>query len=233
MSQVLKALLDSLGRASSNPICDQFLGHKLMQTPPIIFIPGLGTDSRLYEKQIPALWQVGPVIIANQTRKDSMTGIAQEILSYAPPRFALAGLSMGGYVAFQVMRQAPERVLRLALLDTTARADTPEQTARRKTQIEMVRAGRFAEIPGMLFPLLVHADRREDESLPRSPYPPANSHHGQSGHARRSILHPLSGADCRGGRRSAYAARTRKRDGGRDRRSKARHCTGLRPSLDT
>ena len=136
-----------------------------MQTLPIILIPGLGTDSRLYEKQIPALWQFGPVMIANQTRKDSMTGIAQEILSYAPPRFALAGLSMGGYVALEIMRQAPERILSLALLDTTARADTPEQTARRKAQIEMVKAGRFAEIPSMLFPLLVHADRREDESL--------------------------------------------------------------------
>ena len=139
-----------------------------MQTLPTVLIPGLGTDSRLYERQIPALWQFGPVMIANQTRKDSMTGIAQEILSYAPPRFALAGLSMGGYVAFEVMRQAPERVLRLALLDTTARADTPEQTARRKTQIEMVRAGRFVEIPGVPFPLLVHADRREDEGLRRA-----------------------------------------------------------------
>lgn len=136
-----------------------------MQTLPIILIPGLGTDSRLYEKQIPAFWQFGPVMIANQTRKDSMTGIAQEILSYAPPRFALAGLSMGGYVALEIMRQAPERILSLALLDTTARADTPEQTARRKAQIEMVKAGRFVEIPSMLFPLLVHADRREDESL--------------------------------------------------------------------
>jgi pimeloyl-ACP methyl ester carboxylesterase len=104
-------------------------------------------------------------MIANQTRKDSMTGIAQEILSYAPPRFALAGLSMGGYVALEIMRQAPERILRLALLDTTARADTPEQTARRKAQIEMVQAGRFGEIPSLLFPLLVHVDRREDEGL--------------------------------------------------------------------
>ena len=94
-----------------------------------------------------------------------MAGIAQDILAHAPPRFALAGLSMGGYVALEIMRQAPERVLRLALLDTTARADTPEQTERRKVQIEMVKAGRFREIPGMLFPLLVHADRREDASL--------------------------------------------------------------------
>jgi pimeloyl-ACP methyl ester carboxylesterase len=136
-----------------------------MEALPTVLIPGLGTDSRLYEKQIPALWQFGPVMIANQTRNDSMAGIAQDILSYAPPRFALAGLSMGGYVALEIIRQAPERVLRLALLDTTARADTPEQTERRRAQIEMVKAGRFAEIPGLLFPLLVLESRREDASL--------------------------------------------------------------------
>ncbi len=136
-----------------------------MEALPAVLIPGLGTDSRLYEKQIPALWQFGSVMVANQARQDSPAGIAHEILSVAPPHFALAGLSMGGYVAFEIMRQAPQRVLKLALLDTTARADTPEQTGRRKTQIEMVKAGKFGEIPGLLFPLLVHPDRREDASL--------------------------------------------------------------------
>jgi len=136
-----------------------------MEALPTVLIPGLGTDSRLYENQIPVLWQFGPVMVANQTRRDSMAGIAQDILAHAPHRFALAGLSMGGYVALEIMRQAPERVSRLALLDTTARADTPEQTERRKAQIEMVKAGRFQEIPGLLFPLLVHTSRREDASL--------------------------------------------------------------------
>ena len=60
---------------------------------------------------------------------------------------------MGGYIAFEIMRQAPERVTRLALLDTGARADTPEQTERRLHQIELARAGRFAEITDQLFPL--------------------------------------------------------------------------------
>jgi pimeloyl-ACP methyl ester carboxylesterase len=140
-------------------------GHTLMEALPTVLIPGLGTDSRLYENQIAALWQFGPVMVANQTRRESMAAIAQDILSHAPPRFALAGLSMGGYVALEIIRQAPERVLKLALLDTTARADTAEQTDRRKMQIEMVKAGRFTEIPGLLFPLLVHPHRREDASL--------------------------------------------------------------------
>jgi pimeloyl-ACP methyl ester carboxylesterase len=136
-----------------------------METLPIVLIPGLATDPRLYEKQMPALWQFGPVMVANATREDSMAGLAQDILAHAPSRFALAGLSMGGYVALEIMRHAPERVLRLALLDTTARSDTPEQTERRKMQIEMAKTRKFGDIPSLLFPLLVHPARREHEGL--------------------------------------------------------------------
>ncbi len=136
-----------------------------METIPAVLIPGLGTDSRLYSGQIPALWRFGPVMIANQMRQDALADIAADILAHAPWRFALAGLSMGGYVALEIMRQAPERVQKLALLDTTARPDTPEQTARRRAQIELVQAGRFREIPGLLFPALVHTSRRNDPDL--------------------------------------------------------------------
>jgi pimeloyl-ACP methyl ester carboxylesterase len=135
------------------------------ETLATVLIPGLGTDSRLYGGQLAALWQFGPVMVANQTRKDSMAAIAEDVLAHAPERFALAGLSMGGYVAFEILRQAPGRVLKLALLDTTARPDTPEQTERRRAQIETVRAGEFSEIPGLLFPALVHANRRNDQGL--------------------------------------------------------------------
>jgi pimeloyl-ACP methyl ester carboxylesterase len=137
----------------------------LQETLPTLLIPGLGTDARLYAGQIPALWQFGPVMAANQTRRDTMDAIAGDILAHAPPRFALAGLSMGGYVALEIVRQAPERVLRLALLDTTARPDTPEQTERRTMQIGMVKAGKFREISDLLFPALVHAGRRSDRAL--------------------------------------------------------------------
>jgi pimeloyl-ACP methyl ester carboxylesterase len=136
-----------------------------METAPAVLIPGLGNDSRLYAGQTPALWRFGPVMVANQTRKDSMAAIAEDILANAPPRFALAGLSMGGYVAFEIIRQAPERVLKLALLDTTARPDTPEQSERRRGQIEAVRSGGYGEIPALMFPILVHASRREDAEL--------------------------------------------------------------------
>jgi pimeloyl-ACP methyl ester carboxylesterase len=134
---------------------------------PVVLIPGLTCTARLYAEQIPALWRFGPVMIADHTRDDSMTAIARRILAAAPPRFALAGLSMGGYIAFEIMRQAPERVAKLALLDTGARGDTPEQTERRKIVIGLARSGRYAEVPDIAFPVYVHRDRHGDAALKR------------------------------------------------------------------
>src|SRR5689334_23798004 len=98
---------------------------------PTVLIPGLTCSARLYAEQIPALWRFGPVTVADHRRDDSMTAIARRILTGAPPRFALAGLSMGGYIALEIVRQGPERVARLALLDTSARPETAEQTEKR------------------------------------------------------------------------------------------------------
>ena len=132
---------------------------------PIVLIPGLNCSARLYAEQIPALWRFGPIEIADHTRDASMDAIAARILRDAPPRFALAGLSMGGYLALTIMRQAPERVQKLALLDTSARPETPEQSARRKPQIALAESGRFAEIPALQFPFFVHSSRQGDEAL--------------------------------------------------------------------
>jgi pimeloyl-ACP methyl ester carboxylesterase len=132
---------------------------------PTVLIPGLLCTPRLYAEQIPALWRFGPVTVADHTRDDGMRDIARRILSLAPPRFALIGLSMGGYVCFEVMRQAPDRVVKLALLDTTARPDAPEQTEVRRRQIEMAQDGRFEGIAELLFPRFVAAARRDDRTL--------------------------------------------------------------------
>jgi pimeloyl-ACP methyl ester carboxylesterase len=132
---------------------------------PTVLIPGLLCTPRLYAEQIPALWPLGPVTIANHAHDDSMSGIARRVLSSAPPKFALVGLSMGGYVAFEILRQAPERIAKLALLDTTARPDTPEQTEQRRRQIEMARDGRFSGIAQLLFPRFVAAARHGDRAL--------------------------------------------------------------------
>ena len=110
---------------------------------------------RLYAEQIPALWQFGPVTVADHTRDDSIAAIARRILAAAPPRFALAGLSMGGYIVFEMARQAPQRVAKLALLDTGSRAETAEQTERRRPLIELAKTGRFAEVLERQFPRCV------------------------------------------------------------------------------
>jgi pimeloyl-ACP methyl ester carboxylesterase len=132
---------------------------------PTVLVPGLNCSARLYAEQIPALWRFGPVLIADHTRDDSIAAIARRILGAAPPHFALAGLSMGGYIALEIMRQARERVAKLALLDTGARPEGPEQTARRRPLMEFAKTGRFAEIPDLQFPAFVHKNRHGDVAL--------------------------------------------------------------------
>ena len=132
---------------------------------PIVLIPGLLASPRMYAGQIPHLWRAGPVTIADHTRDDSMSAIAQRILSAAPARFALVGLSMGGYIAFEILRQAPQRIARVALLDTSARADAPEQSAMRRAQMTLASQGRLAEVVEQQFPRLVHRAHRDDAAL--------------------------------------------------------------------
>ncbi len=132
---------------------------------PIVCIPGLACSPRLYAEQIPRLWTVGPVTIAQHAQHESVGAIARFILASAPERFALIGLSMGGYVSFEIMRQAPERVAKLALLDTTARPDTPEQTENRRNQISLAEKAPIADLADALFPRLVHPGRRNDARL--------------------------------------------------------------------
>jgi len=91
--------------------------------------------------------------------------IARSILASAPERFALIGLSMGGYISFEILRQAPGRIAKLALLDTSARPDTAEQIESRLTQIRLAETAPIAALADTLFPRLVHPGRRGDERL--------------------------------------------------------------------
>ncbi len=134
-------------------------------TMPILLVPGLGGSPRLFAPVVPALWRFGPVTVANHIRDDSMGAIARRILAEAPPRFALAGHSMGGYIAFEIMRQAPQRVAKLALINTQARPDTPEATARRRNQIARAKSGDYRAVLDELFLGFVHPSRREDATL--------------------------------------------------------------------
>jgi pimeloyl-ACP methyl ester carboxylesterase len=134
-------------------------------TMPILLVPGLASSPRIFAPVAPALWRFGPVTVANHIRDNSMGAIARRILAEAPPRFALAGHSMGGYIAFEIMRQAPQRVAKLALINTQARPDTQEATARRRSQIARAKSGDYHAVLDELFPGFVHPSRREDATL--------------------------------------------------------------------
>jgi pimeloyl-ACP methyl ester carboxylesterase len=134
-------------------------------TMPILLVPGLVSSPRIFAPVAPALWQFGPVTVANHIRDDSMGAIARRILAEAPPRFALAGHSMGGYIAFEIMRQAPQRVAKLALINTQARPDTPEASARRRSQIARAKGGEYRGVLDELFSGFVHPSRRANADL--------------------------------------------------------------------
>lgn len=133
--------------------------------PPLVLIPGLMCDAELWAHQCRHLSDITDCQIADTAREDTMEGFAGAILAAAPPRFALAGLSMGGLIAHAIMALAPERVAKLALLGTNARADTPAQTGRRRELVELTESGRYAEIMPLLMPALVHPSRLHDDSL--------------------------------------------------------------------
>jgi len=122
----------------------------------LLLLPGLLCDAALWQFQSLALVDVAEVTVADLTRSDSIAALAEDVLAVAPERFALAGLSMGGYVALEILRRAPERVTHLALLDTSARPDTPELTERRKALIELASRGKFKGVTPRLLPLLLH-----------------------------------------------------------------------------
>lgn len=124
----------------------------------LVLLPGLLNDHRLWAAQMAALAPVAQCVVADLTQDDSLAGMAARVLAAAPDRFALAGLSMGGYVAMEILRRAPERVERLALLDTTARPDAPDQTQRRKDAVAIAKAGGFDKIMPTMLPVLVHPD---------------------------------------------------------------------------
>jgi pimeloyl-ACP methyl ester carboxylesterase len=132
---------------------------------PFLLVPGLNCDARVYAGVARVLWQHGPITIANHTGGDRMEAIAAAILADAPPRFALAGFSMGGYLAFEILRQAPARVQKLCLLDTSAAPDAPEATETRRRRIALAEGGRFGAVVEQSFPLSVHPDNVTNPDL--------------------------------------------------------------------
>ena len=130
-------------------------------TTPVLMVPGMLCSAELFAPQAAALWPRRPVMITSTLEGATIPEIAKSVLANAPSRFALVGLSMGGYIAFEIMRQAPERVERLALLGTSARADTPEQATQRAALVAQASAGEFETWASDVLTSLLHPAHQE------------------------------------------------------------------------
>ena len=134
----------------------------------LVLLPGLLNTRRLFERQIADLADLADLadaIVPELWHHESIGAMAQATLDAAPERFALGGFSMGGYVCFEILRRAPQRVERLALMDTQATPDTAEATARRRGFIAQTGLGRFHGVQPSLLPQIVHRDHLGDQSI--------------------------------------------------------------------
>ena len=146
-------------------------GHKAQESEPfllpqLILLPGLLNDAELWRDQIDGLADVARCLVSDLTRGESIRELAEQVLADAEPTFALAGFSMGGYVAQEIARIAPERIERLALIDTAIRVDTPERAAqRRAVNAAAEHPGAFLGIADRLMASYVDASRLDDKDL--------------------------------------------------------------------
>ena len=129
---------------------------------PLILGPGLMNTPRLWEHQTKHLADIADIRIVDTRQDTSLVDMARRMLDSAPPKFAYAGLSMGGYMAFEMMRTAPERVTKLALLDTAAYADTPERSAIRRDMIALAEQGDFETVKHNTMPIFLSPQRLQD-----------------------------------------------------------------------
>src|SRR5215213_7567491 len=131
----------------------------------LVLLPGLLNTRRVFEQQIEALSDIADCIVPELWHHDTMGAMAEATLAMAPPTFALVGFSMGGYVAFEILRRAPEKVERLALMDTQAVPDSAEWTKRRRALLEQTKIGRFHGVQRTLLPQLVHPRHIDDAAI--------------------------------------------------------------------
>jgi pimeloyl-ACP methyl ester carboxylesterase len=131
----------------------------------LALLPGLLCDAELWRPQIEGLSDIAECHVADFKSQQTVGEMAATVLDQMPGTFCMAGLSMGGYVALEIMRRAPERVQRLALLDTTARADSAEQTRRRRGLIQLAEKGDFKGVTPRLLPMLIAERFLENDKL--------------------------------------------------------------------
>lgn len=131
----------------------------------VLFLPGLLNDASLFQQQIDVLSAVASTDVADLTQAETIADAARSVLDHAPKEpFVLVGLSLGGYVAFEIMRQAPERVAALALLDTSARPESPEARAARTALMTLAETDLEAVFE-QLMPRLSHPDRMNQPAV--------------------------------------------------------------------
>ncbi len=133
---------------------------------PLLLLPGLLNDAELWRAQLADLADIADCTVGDQTRGETLQAVAEDVLAQAPERFALAGFSLGGFVAQQILRIAPERVLQLALVDTSIHADSPERAEQRRSQRASVRLpGKFHGFGDALMRSYIDASRLDDYVL--------------------------------------------------------------------
>lgn len=131
----------------------------------IVLVPPLLCSTLAYAPVIDTVWSHGQVSLADTRHDDTIAAMAERILRENAGEFAILGTSMGGYVALEVVRQAPDRVTALALVSTSARADTTEQVKARSSQSALVEDGHFDALVDAAFPGVVAADNEADQAL--------------------------------------------------------------------
>jgi pimeloyl-ACP methyl ester carboxylesterase len=131
----------------------------------IAFLPGLLNDEALWQDQRAGLTDLAKMQFLVFREETSIAAMAARVLREMPPRFVACGLSMGGYVALELVRQAPERVSGLVLIDTSARPDTPEQSRRRRGLIQLAARGDFKGVTPRLLPQIIHEDHLHDDRI--------------------------------------------------------------------
>lgn len=131
----------------------------------LVLVPGLACDEQVWFDAIGYLADVADCHVADITGTVSIADMAEAVLADAPDRFALAGHSLGGYVSFEILRRAPERVIRLALIATSARADSVAVSARRMKMIERTGSGEYDQVVEELLPAVIARERRSDGEL--------------------------------------------------------------------
>ncbi len=136
------------------------------QRTPLLLLPGLLNDATLWRGQLDDLADIADCRVGDLTGHDDLRAVAEDVLARAPERFALAGFSLGGYIAQEILRIAPGRVLRLALLDTSYKPDSPERAAQRVAQQNSVRLpGTFHGFGDKLMRSYIDASRLQDQAL--------------------------------------------------------------------